>query len=265
MTHDYSFREAAPDELAPLKSEWLGSLTSPQDGMWESFRHGSSNWAITCDGNMIGYAAVNQDNRLLQFYVSRPHAANGDIIFKSFITEKKITSGIVGTNNPVYLSIALNFVQEQKIDTLLFRHTFEATVEEKPGQLMECQADDLEQLVDFYHLSIGAPKEWLSGYVGGLIKGGEIFAFVDADTIVGTCEVRKSASAPKFADIGMVVSPDYRKQGYGTFLLHTAKTIAQEWEKVPICSCEKDNVGSLKSIQKCGFVSRFQLLDVSFK
>ena len=102
-------------------------------------------------------------------------------------------------------------------------------------------------------------------YIGGLIEKKEIFSHEIGDTIIGTCEVRKSTTSPKFADIGMAVSPDFRRKGYGTYLLNKAKTIALEWGKAPICSCEKDNIGSYKSISNCGFVSTYQLLAIVFK
>jgi predicted acetyltransferase len=76
--------------------------------------------------------------------------------------------------------------------------------------------------------------------------------------------VRNSDTDDSIADIGMIVSPLYRKSGYGTFLLGKAKEIAIRIGKTPICSCEKDNLGSLKSIQKNGFRSIHQLLSVEF-
>ncbi|MFT4537431.1 MAG: putative acetyltransferase [Saprospiraceae bacterium] len=176
----------------------------------------------------------------------------------------KISTGIVGTNNLSYLSIALNFVIELNVNTYLFRSNYEVNIEEKEGILKECQDEDIERIVNFYNYSIGAPKERLTGYIGGLIEKGEIFSFEKGDEIIGTCEVRKSTTAPAVADIGMVVSPDYRRKGYGTYLLYKAKTIALKWERIPICSCEKGNAGSVKSIHNCGFVSRYQLLSISF-
>lgn len=232
--------------------------------MWESFRNNAMKWGIICDDKMIGYASVDEGNRLLQFYISPKYLSKGEVIFKEFIDEMKIKTGIVGTNNPGYLSIALNFVMELNVHTYLFRSSFDVEIDAKEGILKECQDKDLERAVDFYNHGIGAPKEWLTGYIGGLIKKREIFSLENGDQIIGTCEVRKSTTAVEFADIGMVVSPDFRRQGYGTYLLDRAKTIALGWGKVPICSCEKENVGSLKSIHNCGFVSMYQLLSITF-
>jgi len=266
MERSYSFNKVTNvDELTILKNDWLDSLTSPQDGMWEFFRNSAMNWGIICEDEMIGYASVGEGNQLLQFYISPKYFLQGEVIFKEFINKMKIKTGIVGTNNLGYLSIALNFVKELNVHSYLFRNNYEVHIEEKEGILKECKDEDIERIVNFCHYSMGAPKEWLVGYIGGLIEKGEIFFLEIDDKIIGTCEVRKSTSAPEFADIGMVVSPDYRRKGYGTYLLNKAKTIALEWEKTPICSCEKDNVGSIKSINNCGFVSMYQLLSIAFK
>ena len=265
MEQIYSFREVTNvDELADLKNEWLRSLTSPQDGMWESFRNSAMNWGIECDDETIGYASIGEGNQLVQFYISPKHLSKGEVIFKEFIDEMEIRIGIVGTNNLGYLSLALNCVNELNINTYLFRNSSEVNVGEREGILKECQNEDIERIVNFCHYSMGAPNEWLVGYIGDLIEKKEIFSFENGDDIIGTCEVRKSTTAPEFADIGMVVSPNYRRKGYGTYLLHKAKTIALDWGKTPICSCEKDNAGSIKSIHNCGFVSIYQLLTISF-
>ena len=252
-------------ELSPIKNKWLTTLVSPQDGMWEHFRESGTNYKI-CHGDItIGYAVTNQENQLIQFYISPSYFSKSKIIFQDFIDKWKIQSGIVGTNNPIFLSIVLDRVKELNIHTCLFRDFHKIEIDKKDGTLKQCQDKDCENIMNFCHISMGAPKEWLLGYIKGLIKRGEIFSCEIDHKIIGTFEVRKSFSSPKFADIGMVVSPDFRRMGYGTFLLNEAKNTALEWGKIPICSCEKENIGSLKSIQNCGFVSFYQLLSVIFK
>lgn len=266
MEKNYSFNKITNiDELVTIKNEWLASLTSPQDGMWAFFRDSAINWGIVSDNKIIGYAAVNENDQLLQFYLSPIFFSKGEAIFKTFIDDKKIKTGIVGTNNLKYLSLALSFAKDLRINSYLFRDNYQVSIEEKKGVLKECQNKDLETIVNFYNYSMGAPKEWLTGYIGGLIERKEIYYLEATDSeIIGACEVRRSISAPKFADIGMVVSPDFRKKGYGSYLLHKAKNIALKQGKKPICSCEKDNIGSVKSIHNCGFISNYQLLSVIF-
>ena len=263
---EYSFKKVqVNDGIAALKKGWLESLTSPPDGMWESFRDYSTHWEIRHAGHLIGYTCVNDEHELIQFYVLPRYLSQGATIFKKYLAETSITKGMVGTNNSVYLSIALNFVKAVGIHTYLFRESFEVTIKEKEGILRKCQKEDIERIVDFCHYSINAPKGWLKGYISGLTEKGEVFVFEKDNNIIGTCEVRSSQAAPECVDIGMIVSPDFRKKGYGTYLLYRAKQIAKEWGKKPICSCEKDNVGSFKSISNCGFISLHQLLSINFK
>ncbi len=256
--------ETSNSELVELKNEWQSSLASPQDGMWESFRNSAVHWEIRKVDQMIGYACVNENNQLLQFYITPKHLSQGEFIFKEFIQGVKIEKGIVGTNNPTYLSIALNFANKLEVNTCLFSNRLERTIPKKDGTLKECQTEDIERIVDFCNYAMGAPKEWLTGYISNLVKKGEVYVLENNKTIIGTCEIRKSTTASDFADIGMIVSPDHRRKGYGTYLLDKAASISTEWDRQPICSCEKQNIGSLKSIQKCGFVSKHQLLSITF-
>ena len=266
MNGNYSFSESAnPKEIAALKKDWIEGLTCPQDGMWESFRNSAKNWGILYDDKLIGYASIGEGNQLLQFYIQPKHLMKGQVVFEEFLKTMNIKSGIVGTNNLGYLSVALHFVKELKVDSYLFRSYYEVDIEEKEGLLHECRIKDLDRIVNFCHDSMGAPKGWLNTYIGDLIKKREIFFLENRGEVIGTCEIRKSISAPAYADIGMVVSPAYRRQGYGTYLLHRAKRKAIEWGKIPICSCEKDNLGSMKSISNCGFVSMYQLLLITFR
>ena len=266
MKQEYSFKEITDaSDLDEVKKDWLATLASPQDGMWEAFRHHAIDWGIYLDGSLIGYAVINDENQLLQFYLTPIHLANGESIFKNFVDQRNIQSGIVGTNNPQFLSLTLHFTANIQVHSYLFRAYHPVDIATKNGELKECQKEDLESVINFCHYSIGAPKEWLAVYLGNLIERKEIFFLEKDDTIIGTCEVRKSKTAPQYADIGMIVSPDFRKQGYGTFLLHEAKKIAIQQGRIPICSCEKDNLGSLKAIHNAGFVSTYRLLTVNFQ
>ena len=262
---DFTFSEVVPEnQIENLKRDWLTSLVSPQDGMWQHFRDNAAHWGIFQKEQLIGYACIDDQDRLLQFFLSPRFLRQGYPALEKFIAHKKIQKGIVGSNNPVFLSLALEFAQKIEIDTYLFREHHEVSVPSKDGQLLECGHDDIQRVVDFCHHSTGAPKEWLNSYVRGLVEKKEMFYLKNDHGIAGTCEVRKSETYPDFADIGMIVSPDHRRQGYGTFLLHQAKSIALEWGKKPICSCEKNNIGSLKAIHNSGFVSTYQLLSIEF-
>lgn len=262
---NYQFQKTDTNQiLESLKNNWLKTLTRPQDGMWASFRENGTNYEIWKAESIVGYVCLGEENLLLQFYVFPEYMKNSLVIFEYLIHHLNIKKAMVGTNNPIFLSNALHFSKGLEIHSYLFSDGFKVEFEEKEGDFSQCQPKELDKVVDFCHNSMAAPKEWLLGYIGDLIEKEEIFSLQKNNKIIGTCEVRKSISAPNFADIGMVISPNYRKQGYGTYLLNKAKSIAISSGRKPICSCEKENIGSLKSIENCGFINLHQLLAIDF-
>lgn len=265
ITNQFQFNKITDStNLSPLREEWRKSLTAPQDDMWEAFTDFAVHWEIKEENQLIGYACVNDENCLLQFYVTPQWMDNAVSIFQLFIHQQKINKAIIGTNNPIFLSVAMHFQKSVAVDTYLFTDFLKVDTGQNEGTLRSAEVNDLEVLVDFCHVSMGGPKEWLTGYVGNLIRRGEFFVFEDRGEILGTCEVRKSDSNPKVAGVGMVVSQAHRRKGIGRFLLSKAKEISIQWNRQPICSCEKDNIGSLKSIHSNGFRNTHQMLLMEF-
>ena len=259
------FHQAAdPSQLEPLKASWRETLTAPQDGMWETLTGYATHWEIKKADQTIGYACVDSDNRLLQFFVLPLWMEDSPSILQDFIRERQLSEALLGTNNPVALSAAMHWQTSIAVHTNLFSDFQQVEAGDMEGTFRASTADDLERLVDFCHESMQAPKGWLSGYLGNLIARKEIYLLEKEGAIRGTCEVRKSDSDPGIADVGMVVSPKHRRKGVATYLIRKAKKLAYEQGRKPICSCEKDNIGSLKSIQKSGFRSMHQMLLMTF-
>lgn len=250
--------------LDTLKIQWRKTLTGPQDGMWETLTDYANHLEIKADNQTIGYACVDDENRLLQCYIIPEWLHKGIGILEQLMKEAQVSSALVGTNNPVFMSLVMHFQQSVTIDTYLFTDEIASENTVSNGTLKLAWQDDLTTLVTFYNESVGAPKEWLQGYLGNLITRGELFFLFDGTEILGTCEVRNSDTDSSIADVGMVVSSNHRQKGIGSFLLGKAKELAYDLERRPICSCEKDNLGSLKSIHKNGFRSTHQMLKISF-
>ncbi|MDF1695348.1 MAG: GNAT family N-acetyltransferase [Saprospiraceae bacterium] len=250
-------------EIQVLKNGWMASLTSAQDGMWESFRDQATYYGIKTEGALVGYACLDASHQLIQFYLTPSAVSYGATIFNEFIAKYAIHTAIVGTNNPTFLSLALDDSRTTSPHTYLFRNTMKVNMTEKAGRLHQAEMDELNMVVDFYHASIGAPIEWLNGYLRNHVHKGEVYYFKNKEEMIGACEVRKSMTNSSVSDIGMLVAPSFRKQGYGSYLLYKAKMIAIESGRTPICSCEKENIGSYKSITNAGFISIDRLLKIA--
>ncbi len=263
---NFDFQKVENSEsLLPWKKFWRETLSGPQDGMWESLTESAVHWSIAKDGSTIGYACVDGENRLLQFFLEPRWLPLGLSVLQQFIRQQGIKKGIIGTNNPICLSLVLQIQQKVEVHSYLFHDFLEIGEVRRPaGEVRLARGDDLEALIEFCHRSMGGPKFWLSGYLGDLINKGELFQFIENEEVIGTFEVRHSPSDTQLADLGIIVSPDHRRKGLGTFLLSNAKAMALEQGMIPICSCEKTNLGSLKAIQNNGFRVVYQMLEIWF-
>ena len=263
--HNIKYIEPLGKEaLETLKKQYLGSLVEVPDGMWESFRNHGLHIGFGIEDQILGYGTLNENNQLINFFVI-PEFQNSAVgILSKLLTRKKISKGFVSTVNPVYLATSQKVLKKKKDHTFLFRELNHVDLPTKNEIVKEAYKEDIDDLVGFYNQSIGAPRDWLLGYTKGLIEKRALFYISDKDVILGVFEVRKNNQNNAYADIGMVVSPEFRRMGYGTFLLNEAKKMAVKRGLQPICSCEKSNSGSLKSIQKVGFTSNHKIIEASF-
>lgn len=98
--------------------------------------------------------------------------------------------------------------------------------------------------------------------VGGDLPSGKVQAttywLVDGETLVGHTNIRhelNEALLQKNGNIGYHIAPDQRRKGYGSKILSLALDKCREFglEKA-LVTCDEDNVGSAKVIEKNGGV-----------
>lgn len=248
-----------------VKTEWKERFSAPIDDYYDYMINSGDHWSIKEGNQIIGYASIDNKNGLRQFFLSPLYLENGVAIFKQMIESHEIKEAHIATSNPICLSIAMHFQKSIEIEAYLFTSLLEGNLLEKEGAFRVAEPADLDTLVEFCHQTIEAPKDWLKEYIAKWIKRQEYFIFENEQEIIGICEVRTSDEKSNVACLGMVVSKNHRKKGVGTFLLGKAKEIALNRNHEPICSCDKDNMGSLKAIQANGFRAIHQMLKITFQ
>jgi len=85
-----------------------------------------------------------------------------------------------------------------------------------------------------------------------------LFAFV-GERIVGRVSIRHSLNNFLLrvgGHIGYVVVPEFRRRGYATLMLRQSLQIARHELEIRrvLVTCDDDNVGSIRTIEKCGGV-----------
>lgn len=91
----------------------------------------------------------------------------------------------------------------------------------------------------------------------GIVPGTTYF-YIRDDEIIGCINIRHCLNDYLLdigGHIGYSVAPKYRKQGYATQMLNEALAFCKKWEIWPVLvTCDEDNIGSRKTIEKCGGV-----------
>ncbi|MBW3695276.1 GNAT family N-acetyltransferase [Vibrio sp. T187] len=262
----------ATSVLSTLKAEYFSHTTDPLDGMWHfGFAPMAQHFGFYEHDQLVGFCCINSDDYLLQYYLS-PHAmTSADELFALIAQDNSnvigtINGAFVSTCDPKFLSMCLDNSTSIKVNALMYCGIHKAASKPANISLTEAFEDQIHTFVEFAAHAIGAPKEWLTSYFGNLIARRELFGYWEKGQLVASGECRKfDEHQTEFADLGMIVSPDYRGQGVATEVLRALILLASSQGLTPMCSTEKTNIPAQKAIAKADLLTHHRLLQVEFK
>ena len=267
-----SFHECAElSSILDLKNQYLRSLAAPLDGMWEvGFINTALHWVIKEDSEVVGYFAVNDEGSLLQFYLLPGFTKYDRQIFENVIGHNSITSAIVHTIDPAFLSLCLDFHAEVSVHSYLYERQSNEVARHplaKGTVFRLVELSELNRTVSFQQTCLGGGEElieWLKGYSTNLISRRELFVLCRGDDWIGLGEYRKSDSQVNIVDVGVMVDPGERGQRWASYILSLLVDKSDSLEDHPICSTTVENIASQKAILGAGFESRNRILKVVF-
>ncbi len=257
--------------ILDLKNQYLRSLAAPLDGMWEvGFINTAPHWVIKAANEVVGYFAVNDEGSLLQFYLLPGFTKYDRQIFENVIEHNSITSAIVHTVDPAFLSLCLDFHTEVSVHTYLYEHQSKEVTRHpfaKGTAFRSLELSELNRVVAFQRTCLGGEEdlsEWLKGYSTNLISRKELFVLCRGNDWIGLGEYRKSDSQVSIVDVGVMVDPGERGQRWATYILSLLVDQSETLGDHPICSTTVENIASQKAVLGAGFVSRNRILKVIF-
>lgn len=257
-------RPGAQLDIVDLRRAYLESNTAPLDGMWLSFALAAEVTLIEAGNVVVGFASVDAERRVLEFFVRRPELAR-----EAFgLVAAEADGAMAPTTSPSFLSLAMDRQQRVAVNALLYQARDEAYRRERsPPEgtaLRELGSGELELALDFGELAIPAPRDWLTGYYRERIAKGELFGLWSGAELIAAGELRPSPLQPGVADLGMVVAERHRRRGLATRILELLIVRAGERGLRAICSTEASNPGAQKAIERAGFIAQHRLLEITF-
>lgn len=266
----YDFLPISETQLAPLRQELYTSLSAPLDGMWDELIHRAVIKGIFYQDRCIGYFCHDQAYTLINFFVSKNYLNQKQEIIGSLLLDEYFPQAYVSTNHPCFLSSVLPLSRNTSVYYYLFEDllpTLSGPPVVPPGFedsiFVQARPEDIEKIVEFcLKTTTSADKAWLTNYTEMWVQKEGIYYLALDDQLIGTCEFRRSDTQPGYADLGAIVSPKYRKQGLGSYLMKKGKQICYENKLTPICSCRFDNKGSRKMIENAGFLNSHLMIRI---
>ncbi|MCP3981995.1 MAG: GNAT family N-acetyltransferase [bacterium] len=257
-----ALRARASSVYADHRAAYLAQLVAPMDDMWAAFVDMAEPHALLVGDRVAGSCAVDAEGRLLRFYVVPRFLQHSTPLLRVALRELAVEQLVVCTLDPNYLSSALDLATRVAPHTLLFAHLAEP---ETPGLdgLVPAAPSDHERIVEFQAEEVGAPRDFLEGYVGERIERRELLLFEDGDGLLSTGELRRDPHQPGISHVGLIVRGDARGRGIGSRMLSSLVTRSREQGLSPHCSTEVANVAARRAIERAGFRANHRLLSVT--
>ena len=261
-----SVRAGAESIYRDLRSTYLAQLVAPMDDMWAAFADRAAPHALLVGTDVAGCCAVDEERRLLRFYVDPRFQQHSRALLRLALKEASATSMMVFTLDPNYLSVALDLASERaagvESHTLLFRSVLDPEVA-MVESLTWAGARDHGRIVDFQAAALEAPRDFLEAYVRERLERRELALFEEGSRLLCVGELRRDLQQPGVAHLGLVVRESVRGRGIGSRMLASLVERARELQLRPHCSTEVSNGGARRAIERCGFRADHRVLRVS--
>lgn len=263
----YKIKKVNKKSISKMTQRYTQYVTAPLDDMWELGIIANGDFYTISRENVIGYFVVDTDNTLLQFFFEEEYEGDTSAAFQFIIIEKRVHQAYVSTYEPKYLMQCLDNNDGIKINSFLYTENnpleYRKPIDTIHSEL--AQLKNLDEIIFYNKTKAGVDGDWLIGYCKELIVKQGLILYIIGNEIIGTGEIRPDHRGKPYANIGMTVSKDYRRQNIGTYILSQMRILANKKGLKAICSTTKENIASQRTIQKSGFTPYHRILTVKLK
>jgi RimJ/RimL family protein N-acetyltransferase len=244
-----------------LRGMYLDSLDFAQEYYLEIQIKTGTFYLIT-DGDLnAGYFILSTDKVLLEYFVFPEWITRMDSILGLILREFKVNKALCKSFDHALLSCCYEYQKSAEAIGILFRDYSvpSALVPAPEISIRRAEMTDEARIIAVNEEVFDHPEE-----VKEYIQAKQIFLYEINNNLAGFGIYSQVFSGRRDYDIGMLIVPEYRHKGYGTFIInHLVKFCLQNGWNFS-AGCAKENVASRKCLEKAGFISRHRLLEFTF-
>lgn len=250
-----------PADRYLLRDEYLTQLGEAQELFLEMEIRKATLYEIKINDSLAGYAIISSKNQLLEFHLS-PAAVNAaDMLFGLLIKKLSVKSGYIKSFDALSVACAVNHHQKLSIAGYLYRHRsilkeypLPKGIKPRPAVAKDRTSiaaineevfesgDDIDEYIQKKQMQLFFMKKKLLGFI------------IHAQVI---------ENRPEY-DVGMLVAPQFRRQGYGEAFLSFAIDYVTKRGGRPLMGCAAENIASQRTIEALGFISKYRMFEFTF-
>ena len=206
----------------------------------------------------VGYLCIGTQGTfrdvILQYYLLRDRRQDASIVLEALRKEYACRSWLVCTQDSFAFPLMLDMDIPHSVCGYSFSASDPTTLDEDRSDRTAFAVTGPDELEAAYALF--SQDNFYNGDIDGVRKDIEarnlLSLHMDGD-LVGIGFAVKIIRTPAFADVGMIVSPPYRRQGWGTHIIQSLIVHCHRAGLVPTACCGSDNSISRKTLEKAGF------------
>lgn len=282
-----ALKEGEPDSFYEMRKQYLDSLSEAQELYLEQLVRKSRFFRISCMGQRAGYVAI-YDRIMTEYYVVPDFLPYNEMLFAGIISQERVDSFLVKSFDPLLLKSCIGESLQPRIVGHLFRNRYQgsmapvflgAGLQMRPAvpedlrrirpwrEGLFASDDELEQYITAGEVLLffqnGNPRDTGNdGKADSSDREGDTEADeVDEGILVGAGLLHRTIPDRPDVDIGMLVRPEYRRQGIGSAIIGFMAEYCQNRGWYPVCGCAAENKASRRSLEKAGFRTMHALLE----
>lgn len=249
--------------LSPMRELHLAALAQPQAPLLEVMVHDAAYYEIHARQRSCGYLIVRGGDTLIELYLHQAYWVFGEVIVKQAIDKLGIHRALVQQFDALFLSSCVALQDGVRSIGLIARDYVprplpaiaDIRFTQRTAELTDLPAIRAVDQEVFTH-----PER-----LAAVVSAGFMQVYERDEHLVGFGIMRPVSADGLVVELGIAVDRPFRARGYAVYMLRSMIEHCVAQGLRPIGGCTEDNTPSRHMAERVGLVSRFRLLELSFK
>ena len=252
--------EASPRSEPPpaLRRQRLDGLPAPQELFVENLVAAGATWVLRAGGSELGYAITDGDDVLLELHIEDSALRYLRRALDEVIAMCGVRRIWAQSFDPLLMYLGLASEVPATTRGLLYRIIADPSFE--PDEAVVARpgvSDDIPELARLSDDFFESEAE-----IGAYLAADGLMVYRSAmGNLLGAGVMKQVIAGRDDFDVGMVVSPDERRRGYGAYIVRHLKAHCLAHGRRPICGCSIENLASQQALERAGFASVHRLVE----